>query len=155
MKHRQSGCTQEAASAKTGISIRSGRRVEKGEIATAGERHWRTRKDPFKTVWESELVPILEREPSLTGITLWDYLDERYPDQYPERLLRTLQRRVKHWQATEGPDQDVIEGDTVTLQSGIQSSRVRIQPGPVGPGRRGSRGGRERRRPSRRDRGGL
>jgi len=108
MKHRQSDCTQEAASAKAGISIRSGRRIEKGEITRPGERHWRTRKDPFKAVWESELVPILEREPSLTGITLWDYLDEQYPDQYPERLLRTLQRRIKHWQATQGPDQDVI-----------------------------------------------
>jgi transposase InsO family protein len=54
------------------------------------------------------LVPLLEREPSLTGITLWDYLDERCPDQYPEQLLRTLQRRVKHWQATEGPEKDVI-----------------------------------------------
>ena len=108
MKHRQSGCTQAAASAKTDISIRSGRRIEKGEIARPGERHWRTRKDPFKAVWDSELVPILEKEPSLTGITLWDYLDERYPDQYPERLLRTLQRRVKHWQATQGPEKDVI-----------------------------------------------
>ena len=82
MKHRQSGCSQAAASAKADISIRSGRRVEKGEIARQGERHWRTRKDPFKAVWDSELVPILEKEPSLTGITLWDYLDERYPDQY-------------------------------------------------------------------------
>ena len=108
MKHRQSGCTQETASTKVGISIRSGRRIEKGEITTPVNRHWRTRKDPFESVWESELVPILEREPSLTGITLWDYLDECYPDQYPEQLLRTLQRRVKHWQVTQGPDQDVI-----------------------------------------------
>ena len=108
MKHRQSGCTQETASTKVGISVRSGRRIEKGEITTPVNRHWRTRKDPFESVWESELVPILEREPSLTGITLWDYLDECYPDQYPEQLLRTLQRRVKHWQVTQGPDQDVI-----------------------------------------------
>ena len=49
------------------------------------------------------LTPLL-----LTGITLWDYLDEQYPEHYPERLLRTLQRRVKHWQATQGPDKDVI-----------------------------------------------
>jgi len=108
MKHRQTGGTQETSAAKAGISIRSGRRVEKGKNTKPGERHWRTRKDPFKAVWESELVPILEKEPSLTGITLWDYLDERYPDQYPEQLLRTLQRRVKHWQATQGPEKDVI-----------------------------------------------
>ena len=108
MKHRQTGCTQETAAAKAGFSVRSGRRIEKGENTAPKERHWRTRKDPFEAVWESELVPILEREPSLTGITLWDYLDERYPDQYPEQLLRTLQRRVKHWQATQGPDKAVI-----------------------------------------------
>ncbi len=108
MKNRQSGCTQETSAAKADISVRSGRRIEKGEKTRQKKRHWRTRKDPLETVWESELVPLLEREPSLTGITLWDYLDEKYPERYPERLLRTLQRRVKHWQATQGPNKDVI-----------------------------------------------
>jgi len=108
MKSRQTGCTQETAAVKSGVSIRSGRRIEKGEIATPGERYWRTRKDPFEAVWESELLPMLDKEASLTGITLWDYLDERYPSQYPERLLRTLQRRVKQWHATHGPEKDVI-----------------------------------------------
>ncbi len=108
MKNRQAGCTQETSAAKAGISVRSGRRIEKGQKTEQKERHWRTRKDPLQDVWESELVPLLEREPSLTGITLWDYLDETYPAHYPERLLRTLQRRVKHWQATQGPEKDVI-----------------------------------------------
>jgi len=54
------------------------------------------------------LVPLLEQALSLTGITLWDYLDETYPGTYPERLLRTLQRRVKHGQATQGPEKPVI-----------------------------------------------
>jgi len=108
MKSRQAGCSQETSAAKAGISIRSGRRVEKGERPATKERHWRTRKDPLEAVWESELIPLLDREPSLTGITLWDYLDEKYPEQYPERFLRTLQRRVKHWQATQGPKKDVI-----------------------------------------------
>jgi transposase InsO family protein len=50
----------------------------------------------------------LENQPDLTGITLWDYLDEKRPGQYPEKLLRTLQRRVKHWLATRGPDKEVM-----------------------------------------------
>jgi len=108
MKRRQAGFTQEVSAAKAGISVRSGRRVEKDECQATKERHWRTRKDPLEAVWESELIPLLEREPSLTGITLWDYLDEKYPEQYPECLLRTLQRRVKHWQATQGPNKEVI-----------------------------------------------
>jgi transcriptional regulator with XRE-family HTH domain len=108
MKNRQAGYTQETSAAKAGISIRSGRRIEKGAHSPPKERNWRTRQDPFAEVWDSELVPLLEKEPSLTGITLWDYLDEQYPEQYPEKLLRTLQRRVKHWQATQGPDKEVI-----------------------------------------------
>ncbi len=51
---------------------------------------------------------MLEQEPSLSGLTLWEYLDERYPGQYPENKLRTLQRRVKHWRATQGPGKAVI-----------------------------------------------
>ncbi|MCP4551055.1 MAG: IS21 family transposase, partial [Bacteroidetes bacterium] len=44
---------QQIASAKPGISERSGRRIEKGEIPRDDKaiRHWRTRKDPFKNVW--------------------------------------------------------------------------------------------------------
>lgn len=108
MKSRQTGFTQDTSSAKADISVRTGRRIEKGERSVIKERHWRTRTDPLTTVWESELVPLLAREPTLTGITLWDYLDEKYPGQHPDSVLRTLQRRVKHWQATEGPDKDVI-----------------------------------------------
>ncbi len=108
MKSRQAGWTQAVSASKAGISVRSGRRIEKGEQRANKERHWRTRQDPLEAVWESELIPLLDREPSLTGITLWDYLDEKYPEQYPERLLRTLQRRVKHWQATQGPEKEVM-----------------------------------------------
>ena len=108
MKHRQTGCSQELSALKAGISARSGRRIEKGEKTNKKFRDWKTRKDPFGAVWASELEPLLENEPELTGITLWDYLDDKYPGQYPERLLRTLQRRVKHWLATRGPDKEVI-----------------------------------------------
>ncbi len=108
MKNRHTGCTQETSAAKAGISVRSGRRIEKGERAEHKERKWRTRKDPLEAVWDSELVPLLENESSLTGITLWEHLDEQHPGKYPEKYLRTLQRRVKHWQATQGPDKEVM-----------------------------------------------
>lgn len=111
MKCRQTGDTQSLSAAKAGISERSGRRLETQEPSTRSTqsaRTYRTRKDPLDTVWEAELVPLLTQEPSLTGLTLWEYLDERYPGDYPASLLRTLQRRVKHWRATQGPDKPVI-----------------------------------------------
>jgi len=108
MDNRHSGESQDIAAAKAGISVRSGRRIDKGERTDPQHRQWRTRADPFDEVWDSLLVPLLEREPSLTGITLWEYLDDHYPGEYPAPLLRTLQRRVKQWRAIEGPAKAVI-----------------------------------------------
>ena len=48
MKSRQTGCTQQTSAAKAGISIRSGRRIEKGQHQDAKERHWRTRRTRWK-----------------------------------------------------------------------------------------------------------
>ena len=69
MNKRQQGQSQETAAAKSGISERSARRIEKGERPSIPrERHWRTREDPLDAIWESELVPLLEEEPGLTGL---------------------------------------------------------------------------------------
>ncbi|WP_143057426.1 hypothetical protein [Nitrosomonas sp. Nm51] len=108
MKSRQTGHTQEISAAKSGISICSGRRIEGNERPENKQRNWRTRCDPFEAVWETTLVPLLANEPGLTGTTLWEYLEDLYPGQYPERHLRTLQRRVKHWRATQGPAKEVM-----------------------------------------------
>jgi len=108
MSQRQRNCSQELSAAKSGISIRSGRRIEKGEIPIQTTRHWKTRKDPFEWVWATELEPLLSLDAEITGMTLWEYLDDEYPGQYPEKLLRTLQRRVKHWRATQGPKKAII-----------------------------------------------
>jgi len=109
MSSRQAGDSQLTACAKAGVSERSGRRIEKGERGEPGSpREWRTREDPLASAWESVCVPLLEREPKLTGLTLWEHLDEQFPAQYPASVLRTLQRRVKQWQATAGPAKTVM-----------------------------------------------
>lgn len=108
MQGRQRGLSQEGAAAKADVSVRSGRRIENGEIRRAMERHWRTREDPLINVWESKLVPLLEREPSLTGLTLLEHLEDNYPGRYGNEVLRTLQRRVKLWLALHGPERSVI-----------------------------------------------
>lgn len=71
-------------------------------------RTWRTREDPFTQVWESELVPLLEANPSLQPTTLLEYLQEKYPDRYERSKLRTLQRRVQQWKAGSGPPKEVM-----------------------------------------------
>jgi hypothetical protein len=110
MKARKQGHTQENAAAKAGISERSGRSIEQGKRTdpTMKERHWRTRPDPLAAVWESELKPMLEKTPTLTAITLLECLQTKYPEEYPDSVWRTLQRRVKTWQALQGPEKEVM-----------------------------------------------
>ena len=107
MNERGQGATQQSAAAKAGISERSARRIEQGRERLS-ERHWRTRADPFEAVWSSELVGLLEGHPELSPMTLLEYLQERYPGEYPDRVLRTLQRRVKQWRALHGQGKAVM-----------------------------------------------
>lgn len=104
------GHTQLAAAAKAGFSERTARRIDQGELTTGPKprRHWRTRKDPLAEVWESDLLPLLEEEPELLPMTLFEQLCESYPGRYDNTILRTLQRRVKAWKAQHGPAKEVM-----------------------------------------------
>jgi hypothetical protein len=59
-------------------------------------RTWRTRPDPFEAVW-IEVSERLGERPELTAKSILSELQNRYPRQYPDSQLRTLQRRVKEW----------------------------------------------------------
>ncbi|MDN5939505.1 MAG: ISNCY family transposase [Salinisphaera sp.] len=59
-------------------------------------RYWRTRKDPFESVWPT-ILQWLDREPDLIGKAILERLQREYPGIYPDGQLRTLQRRLKQW----------------------------------------------------------
>jgi hypothetical protein len=63
-----------------------------------GPRWWRTRADPFEKVWE-EICGWLAETPERTAKSVLLELQQRYPGQYPDEQLRTLQRRVQAWRA--------------------------------------------------------
>lgn len=71
------------------------------------ERKWRTRKDPFSSDWVT-VEEMLRDCPEFEAKTLFEWLQKKKPGQYPEGQLRTFQRRVQHWRALEGPDQEVF-----------------------------------------------
>jgi hypothetical protein len=70
-------------------------------------RTWRTREDPFAGVWE-EVREQLELSPGLQARTLFEWLQRRYPGRFEDGQLRTLQRRVRQWEATSGPPKEVF-----------------------------------------------
>lgn len=102
--------TQELAAAKTGLSVRTARRIEHdGALPSQNPRRsWRSRPDPFVEVWEAEIVPLLKNAPQLMAITILRKLQEEHPEHFPDGVLRTLQRRIRQWRALEGPPKEVF-----------------------------------------------
>lgn len=111
MEHRRTGYTQSVAAAKAGFSERSARRLDSHCVLPSQrpiKPRRRTRIDPLDGVWSEEIVPMLRSFPHLRGTAILEELNQRHPGQFGDTVLRTLQRRIAHWRATEGPDRELI-----------------------------------------------
>jgi len=106
----QKGHTQAAAAAESGMSTNTARKYLKSGILPSQDKAkhtWKTRTDPFEDVWE-DIRDKLENNHGLEAKTLFEYLQQEHPGTFQDGQLRTLQRKVKHWRATEGPAQEVF-----------------------------------------------
>lgn len=61
-----------------------------------GPRAWRTRADPFESVWPL-VEQWLNQQPGATAKELFQRLQTQMPESFKSAQLRTLQRRVKEW----------------------------------------------------------
>lgn len=108
---RMDGKTQAAAAASAGMSIRTAREWDAGPSpsATKHPRDWRTRPDPFSSVWSTEIEPLLQRDHKGVLEAKWMLAELclRYPTQFHEGQARTLQRRFRDWRALHGPEPEV------------------------------------------------
>ena len=112
MAKRAQGLSQQIAADGAGVSVRSAQRIDRGDHQPDNQpqcgRSWRARADPLADVWQSVLVPMLEKAPQLEPQTLLLHLEQIRPGEEWYRRKRTLQRRVEQWQALHGPDQEVM-----------------------------------------------
>src|ERR1700743_3500197 len=100
---------QELAAAKDGMDANAARgslRDPRLPSERKADRTWRTRPDPFTKVWD-ELREQVGTNPGLEAKTLFEDLQRKYPGEFADGQLRTLQRRLKQWRATEGPEREV------------------------------------------------
>jgi hypothetical protein len=63
---------------------------------SSGVRTWRTRMDPFESVWP-QVELWLDLQPDVTAKELFERLQTQMPEPFEPGQLRTLQRRVKEW----------------------------------------------------------
>lgn len=101
---------QELAAAKAGMDPKTARdylRDQRLPNERKQDRTWRTRSDPFTQVWE-EVREQIATNPGLEAKTLLEALQRKYPGQFADGQVRTLQRRLKQWRATDGPEREVF-----------------------------------------------
>ena len=99
-----------AAAAKAGMSENTARKWRDSEILPGEvrqERLWRSREDPFREVWD-EVFEMLDTNDGLQARTIFEYLQRKYPGRFQDGQLRTFQRGIKVWRATEGPPREVF-----------------------------------------------
>ena len=101
---------EELAAAKAGMDRKTARDYLKDPRLPSErkeDRTWRTRADPFGEEWE-KIREQIATNPGLEARTLFEALQRQYPGRFAAGQLRTLQRRLKHWRATAGPEQEVF-----------------------------------------------
>lgn len=101
--------TKSIAASKAGMGDKTARKYLKiGALPSEIKKDhtWKTRPDPFETVWE-ELKGMLQRNGGLEAKTIFEDLQRKNHGQYQDGQLRTLQRKIRDWRATEGPAKEV------------------------------------------------
>jgi hypothetical protein len=98
-----------SAALRSGMSENTARRYRAGELPgqRKSPRQYRTRPDPFAEVWP-EIEAMLEQAPGLEAVTIFEALRGRAELSFSDGQLRTLQRRIRRWRASQGPDREVL-----------------------------------------------
>ena len=105
-----SGMPLSLAALKAGMDVKTARRyrrLNKLPKDVAPSHDWRTREDPFASVWP-EVHEQLTLNARLRAKTLFQWLQRRYPGHFQDGQLRTFQRGVKRWRALSGPSKEVF-----------------------------------------------
>ena len=98
------------AAIKAGLDEKTARKYRKlGKLPSELDKPhtWRTRQDPFEDSWD-EIKSMLEINPGLEAKTIFKDLQRRNPGRYADGQLRSLQRHIKVWRASEGPAKEVF-----------------------------------------------
>ena len=120
---------QESAAAMAGFSARTARRIDKDPRLPSQKRQprtWRTRTDPLTDVWPRVLEML--KIPGMMAVTIFEDLqDEVGPEVFPDRVRRTLERRIARWRALHGEDKEVYFPNATILAA----RRCPISPSPT------------------------
>lgn len=77
------------------------------QIATGRAPRARRRPDPLAGVWIADVLPMLEANPWIRPVAIFEKIRQDHPE-FRQGVRRTLERRIRDWQATSGPDRELM-----------------------------------------------
>lgn len=100
---------QETAAAKAGMDVKTARKYIQSKQLPSEMKAAYKRSTPsiFAGCWD-EVAKMLAASPGLQAKTIMSYLVRKYPNQYKQSQLRSLQRHIHDWRARHGSSQAVI-----------------------------------------------
>jgi transposase InsO family protein len=98
-----------AAAAQAALSLASAYRIENDTRLPSQKAlpRGRRRPDPLVSIFDPEVVPMLQAAPGLRPIAIFEEMQRRHPE-LPDCVRRTLERRIRQWRALNGQDREVI-----------------------------------------------
>ena len=97
------------AAVRAGLSVASAYRIEHDPRLPSQKSapRGRRRPDPLLSIFDAEIVPMLQAAPGLRPVAIFEEMQRRHP-QLPEGVRRTMERRIRQWRALNGQERDVI-----------------------------------------------
>ena len=97
------------AAAKAGISQTTGYRLQADPTLPSQKKapRGRRRPDPLADIFDSEVVPLLQSSPGIRPVAVYEEILRHHPE-LGIGIRRTLERRIRAWNAKHGPEQEVI-----------------------------------------------
>src|SRR5664279_1967084 len=98
-----------ASAAQAAMSLRTAYRIENDARLPSQKAlpRGRRRPDPLMSIFDPEIVPMLQAAPGLRAIAIFEEMQRRHPE-IPDGVRRTVERRIRHWRALNGQDREVI-----------------------------------------------
>lgn len=97
------------AAAKAGISQATGYRFQADPTLPSQKKtpRGRRRPDPLADIFDAEVVPMLQFSPGIRPVAVYEEVLRRHPE-LGSGIRRTLERRIRSWNAEHGPEQEVM-----------------------------------------------
>ena len=101
--------TVSVSAAKAGISQATGYRIQADPTLPSQKKKSRSRRrrDPLAEIFDTEVVPMLQSSPGIRPIAVYEEVMRNHPELDPG-IRRTLERRIRAWNAEHGPEQEVM-----------------------------------------------